>query len=1053
MSDPLTIGIGVGVVGALLVGLSQQQKTTIEVGKLSNRTFQGSEYGGDIPRVYGTVGLSGSQIVWMEKNQLKEVVKKKKSGGKGGASTVTKTYSYFATFALMLCQGEIAGIRRIWCSDKLIYNAGSDDLETIIASNQAAKGWKLYTGTDDQLPDPRYEADVGVGNAPAFRGYTYIAFYDFALADYSNTLQAAQFKIELISSATDALAYSVDVEQVSGVLTSSWSPEIYASPAMQTKDYPSGFGVSEYSGAPFVYSKNIYSGSQKKSLYIPPEYTPAIVPFSVAMSDGYEFAFNCNNKILITDAGQYNLAIDPPATSFRVVKIVRCGINEFALTQSPSGGGAARVVKVRPIDPDAPYDADGSVVGFISLGVYSAYNLLPAGDGFAVWQTGTPEQITIYDGDFNSLITFPTPAHGATSPSNVQAPGMPCCQASDGRYWRALIKSGGVVFQAYDQHGGYQEYQTGIFASLDLTRANGLSITFPLAYLYTGSDGNLNIFKLTEQADDLPTVGEVISREMQLSQLIEPGDIDMSLLTQQVRGYRVSGGAIRSVIEPIRGAYPFDIVSSGYKIKGIPRGQSSVMTIPWDDLAANDGSDIGNSLSYSREMDSQLPQKVTITALSSTREYASATQSYERLNTSAVNIEQRDIPLVLSDDEIAQMSEKLLNLRWLERDDFDGPVLPPTYLQLETADVVTVQAKFGTFELRLTEINYESDGRLTCKAKPNNAAIYTSGAAGAPGPGPSGTVGLPGATLWIPMDIPVVDETIQNEPGLSTAATGYTSGWPGSVVVRSNDNGQTYTEVQAYSGRGTIGYARGSLLVNSGALIDQSKLVVDLLDGELESVTQDQMIAGVNFAAYGADQRWEIVRFQNATLQTDGSYLLSGFIRGDKGTEWATGLHQQGDLFILLDDPDNIFISVPVESIGLERLYRGVTSGESIDTASDQAFTYRGVNLKPLSPAFAYSSRDSSSNLTVYAIRRSRYTNSWWVTGTSGPVGESTEAYEADVMSGGAVMRTLASTNGTFAYSAADQAADFGSAQANITLRIYQLSAVVGRGYPLEATL
>ena len=42
------------------------------------------------------------------------------------------------------------------------------------------------------MPDPRYEAEYGVGNVSAHRGEAYIAFYDFQLADYSNTLQAAR---------------------------------------------------------------------------------------------------------------------------------------------------------------------------------------------------------------------------------------------------------------------------------------------------------------------------------------------------------------------------------------------------------------------------------------------------------------------------------------------------------------------------------------------------------------------------------------------------------------------------------------------------------------------------------------------------------------------------------------------------------------------------------------------------------------------------------------------------------------------------------------------
>ncbi|MCY1545670.1 hypothetical protein D9M68_816220 [compost metagenome] len=213
------------------------------------------------------------------------------------------------------------------------------------------------------------------------------------------------------------------------------------------------------------------------------------------------------------------------------------------------------------------------------------------------------------------------------------------------------------------------------------------------------------------------------------------------------------------------------------------------------------------------------------------------------------------------------------------------------------------------------------------------------------------------------------------------------------------------------------------------------------------------MLAGANYVAYGVDGRWEIMRYQNAALQADGTYLLSGFVRGEKGTEWSSGLHAAGDYLVVLDDPDHAFIGSPVESIGLPRLYRGVTSGASVDSASDIPFTYHGVNLECLSPVYARGSRDGAGNFSGSFTRRSRLSSSWWVNGVQAPVGETSEAYEVDVMSGASVKRTISVSSPAFAYTAADQVTDFGSAQSTITFRIYQLSEVVGRGYPLEVTL
>ncbi|MDU4248997.1 phage tail protein [Pseudomonas sp.] len=989
------------------------QEFNTDVGK-SGTAPQGSEYGADIPHIYGTCATTGSQIAWMENNALKEVVKKKKQGGGkggGGSKQTVTTYTYFATVILILCKGKVSGIRRIWCGDKLIYNAGSDDLETVIASNKAQKGWKFYDGSDDQMPDPRYEADVGVGNAPAFRGFAYLALYDFALKDYANTLQGSQFKVEL-----------VDQEEFINI-----TPMLN-----QDSNDPSDCGAWISDDLENVYLQITDANLKLNSHTINSRFISGSMPAGVIYPLGW-----CGDETVYCSSGLTHIITD-----------------DGALPLAGLAPGQSSIL--RGFESDGAYYVQWATevcrtkLGELPITVTGTYTICP-GDG--VFYGVDRYNIITYDLDDLSVIRSvpfsPTYAPTYAGLSNISFDG--------GILWYQW--SNYDAFEGFDPVTGEKLYtfmlplpgtlQDGI----GLRVLNGVAVVVARPHHDTGAQCLIRAYRIFGTNVVKPTLASIILSECESSELITPIDMDVSLLTQEVNGYRVTGGTIRSAIEPLQAAYPFDVVPSGYRLKFIPRGQSSVLSIPWEDLAANDGSEIGESLPYSREMDSQLPQKVSITAISSNREYGASLQSRERLSTAAVNVEELDVPLVLSDDEIAQMADKLLFLRWQERDDFSFS-LPPSYLALEPADIVTVNARFGTFELRITRVTYEADGRLTCSAKANNAAIYSSLAVGAPGPGPDGTIPLAGETVMVLADAPMIYETFQNSPGISTAATGYSSGWPGAVLVRSADGGQTWVDLQGYAGVGTLGYARNSLAVNSGSLIyEGSGLQIDLLSGDLESITRDQMLAGQNFALYGADQRWEVIRFRDATQQSDGSFLLTGILRGDKGTEWATGLHEVGDLFVLADDPDNIFVGTAIETLGISMRYRAVTSGSDIDAAADQQLAYRGVNLKPLSPTFPRGVRNVSGDLTATIQRRSRFTNSWWITGVSGPVGEATESYEADVMSGGIVKRTLTSTNGIFSYPADQQISDFGSTQAAVTLRFYQMSATVGRGYVLEATL
>src|SRR5438270_11842371 len=78
--------------------------------RLADLDVMASTEGAPIPRVYGRARLSG-QLIWA--TQLEEVASNStaSAGGKGalvsGPSTTTTTYSYFANFAVGLCEGAI----------------------------------------------------------------------------------------------------------------------------------------------------------------------------------------------------------------------------------------------------------------------------------------------------------------------------------------------------------------------------------------------------------------------------------------------------------------------------------------------------------------------------------------------------------------------------------------------------------------------------------------------------------------------------------------------------------------------------------------------------------------------------------------------------------------------------------------------------------------------------------------------------------------------------------------------------------------------------------
>src|SRR6476659_5037193 len=124
----------------------------VEGPRLADLDVMASTEGAPIPRVYGRARLGG-QVIWA--TELEEVVSNRtdNAGGKGGGGgTSTTTYSYFANFAVGLCEGPIGRVARIWADGKPLDVAGIN--------------MRLYTGREDQTLDPLIVAKEG--NAPAY---------------------------------------------------------------------------------------------------------------------------------------------------------------------------------------------------------------------------------------------------------------------------------------------------------------------------------------------------------------------------------------------------------------------------------------------------------------------------------------------------------------------------------------------------------------------------------------------------------------------------------------------------------------------------------------------------------------------------------------------------------------------------------------------------------------------------------------------------------------------------------------------------------------------
>ena len=222
---------------------------------------------------------------------------------------------------------------------------------------------------------------------------------------------------------------------------------------------------------------------------------------------------------------------------------------------------------------------------------------------------------------------------------------------------------------------------------------------------------------------------------------------------------------------------------------------------------------------------------------------------------------------------------------------------------------------------------------------------------------------------------------------------------------------------------------------------------------ELSSCTLVQLLAGRNVAVLrNADGEWEVVQFQTATLIAPGTYVLSKLLRGQGGSEFAMRPSVAAGARFVLFNTAVARVDLAVAEIRLPYSWRYGPATRDIGDASYAvaAHTFRGLGLKPLSPVHVRAVR-SGGDVAFSWVRRTRLGGDSWET-PEVPLGEDAESYEVDILDGASVVRTLTASAPAVVYPAAEQTADFGSAQPSYDIRVYQLSSSYGRGTARAAT-
>lgn len=161
-----------------------QGSDVVETGRVDKFRLTNAGEGDAIAQLYGRMRVGGQVI--SASDFIENVTTSVSGGGGKGAprqpTTTTKSYSYSVSLAIVLCEGEITSVGRVWVDGDEI---APDDLNM-----------RAYTGCVDQQPDAAMEAIEGAGQVPAYRGAAYVVLEGVALEPFGN--RVPQFSFEVI---------------------------------------------------------------------------------------------------------------------------------------------------------------------------------------------------------------------------------------------------------------------------------------------------------------------------------------------------------------------------------------------------------------------------------------------------------------------------------------------------------------------------------------------------------------------------------------------------------------------------------------------------------------------------------------------------------------------------------------------------------------------------------------------------------------------------------------------------------------------------------------
>jgi hypothetical protein len=960
------------LVGSMLGSALFPQKT--QGPRLDDRTIVGTEYGQAIPWVAGSPRLAG-QYIWA--SPLREIANTQRAG-KGGGAKVT-TYTYECDVMIILSENVTAGVARDWLNAELVRN-------DLTVKDGIWNGVTVYTGEAGQLPDPIYEAAMGAGNAPAYRGRTTIVIRGLQLGGGKQlpNLEHQIVKVGQAIAEDDFKDYSGNNHPVTKPLPSSF---------LGCTSAVAKFGQAGRFNGLFANGLILGDAPVDATMGVPAMTLECWLYYDL---DAYEA------RIFFNSAD--NTGVNPGQSigsnfSLGTMRIV---------SQGPGGSNWSGIAAGEPGVSNTQFPKkqwfhfaitkqgnawtmffNGAVVcAWTSTGTITNSQLGVLGQVF----TGSPS----WPGYIDDFVISDTVRYIG----NFTPPSAPHKPDEHTRLYIPFNRPQGLVPGTEPLNSVLEQ----------LLARSGLTTS---EYVVDPALAAIPVYGYA--------TGQVASTRTDLETLRPFGLYEASCsdkLYIRPRARTPAGSVLWSDLgaseSPDGFEEPFDLRTAN------ERELPAQIAVRYKNASA-DGN-VGTEFS-DRLVSSMVSTQVADMAITMTPAQAKAVAD------------------TMLKDLMAGLGRATLKLGGRKYARYEpGDVLT-------TTDPDGRVWRFRILTKRDLLIMLEWDVVIDDATALDTPAITYEGYISTDAP--ARVASTEAEFLALPPLRDADASTPGAYVAVTPAKASASDEWPGCVVVRARlpeAFEQQFTTGDACV-MGTCLTTLGDFPRGSGVL-DNSQALRVRVRGELASSNWVDFHADrtVNAALVGD----EPIRFMTANfVELDGQYRvydLTGLLRGQLGQEHQIAGHVAGERFVLLSGAIRRMASETTD-IGQEHQVKAVTLNTLLSSVTDEPFTDDGIALRPYSPVHLLALAQLSGDLSVSWVRRSRLVARYTDAGVFAPLGEAAEAYRIKVFDGATLVRTADVSTPAWAYAAADIAADGFAPGDPITITVQQLSVAVGEGF------